>query len=79
MSVGHDKLADTYFLRQSVKCVALYYLAPRVGEEALTLALKVVVDDVAHDCIENCVAKKFKTFVVYRAPFAVALLYALVH
>lgn len=71
-------MAYAYLLSQFVESFSLHNFAACVGKKAFALAFKVSEHDVAHDGVENGVAQKFKTLVVYGPSLFVALGYALV-
>ena len=78
-SVRQYELVDAHFLRQSVEGFALHEFGACIGEEALAFAWEVAVDYVANGGVEDCIAKKFQSFVVHGFALGVALEHAFVH
>ena len=63
------QLVQSDFHGEFVQCFALHDFGAGVGEESFATAFEMLVDDVAHDGVEDGVAQKFQTFVVDEAPF----------
>ena len=78
-SVRQDELRYAHLLSQTVQGLTLHELGARVGEEALSLAGKMAIDDVAHGSVEHSVAQKLQALVVHGLALGVAFEQALVH
>ena len=59
------ELYQAYLLGYAVEAATLHYLAAYGGEEALFLALEMMVEDVAHHGLNDGIAQVLKTFVVF--------------
>ena len=79
LSAADDEPFQSHFLGKLSQRVAADELRAGIRQEALALAGEMVVDDVAHDGIEQCVAEKLQAFVVQRLALLVAAADALVH
>lgn len=64
------QLVQTDFHGELVQRFALHDFGAGVGEEALATAFEMLIDDVAHDGVEDGVAQEFQPFVVDGAPFS---------
>ena len=78
MAVGENQLVDPHLLGQPVERIALYDLRPCIGEETFAFPREMFVDNVADDGIEDGIAQKFKSFVVYGLSLCITTRYALV-
>ena len=62
--VAEDKFGESNGICQTSETLSLHYAAAHTGEETFRLALKLIVEDVTHDSIEDGIAKEFEAFVV---------------
>ena len=71
-AIAKHQAGDAHLFSQAIERFALHKFRAGVGQEALTLAWKMAIDDVTHDGIKDSIAEKFQPFVVHRTPFCVA-------
>ena len=77
--VSADELVETYLRRQSSERFPLHNLASSIRQEAFSFAREMMENYLAHDCIEDCVAKKLEPLVIEGVSFFVMSEHRLVH
>ena len=79
MFVATNELVETYLRCQSSERFALHDLASGIGEEAFSLAGKVVIDYLAYNGIEDGIAQELQPFVVEQGTALGVCVHRLVH
>ena len=79
MSTTQYQALQSHLFCQFTQSVTTDELRTGVGQETLTLAREMVVDDMSDNSIEQGIAQELQTLIVQRPALLVTTTYALVH
>ena len=79
MPAGEHKVGYSHLIGQAVERLALHKFGAGIGEKALALAGKVLVNDISYDGIQYGISQKLKSLIIHGSPFSVAPCHTLVH
>ena len=79
MFVSPNQFVEPNLSCQLSKRLALHDFATRIGQEALALARKMVIDDLANDSPQHSIAQEFEPLVVELRPAFPVSMHRLVH
>ena len=77
MAGRQQEITQTHFVGHLAEGLTTDQLRAGCGQESLTLALKMAVDDIADCCIENRVAQELQPLIVQRLSLVIATAHTL--